>query len=693
MATAKATAKHRLVRINTQLGEDVLLLVRVTGREELGRLFEYQVELISERGSIKPEDMLGTNVTILFLTEDDAAPRYVNGFITRFQEAGETPTTAFQAGTAYDYRATIHPWIWFATRRADSRIFIDKSVPEIVKQVLGIYGGEIVEKLSGTHQPWKYCVQYRETDFNFVSRLLEHEGIYYYFDHQNGKHALTLADAASAHSPHPTFKSFPFHQPGSHRAHERDFISAWTATSSVQAGKYVLKDYDLYKARGVEGVAAQPRSHTFGDLEIYDYPAESVDIAGPEAAGSKDRSAGYASIRMEELQSQYRVFDGSGNVRGMEVGRRFALTDHPQRACNASYLTVSTSLNASVGDFSSGAGGKDEFRISFQATRADDAFRPQRVTPKPMIHGAQTALVVGNGEIDTDKLGRVKIQFHWDRIGAVCWVRVAQISAGKAWGAVFLPRVGQEVVVEFLEGDPDRPIVTGVVYNGVAVPPYKLPDEKTKSTIKTNSSEGGGGFNELRFEDKKGKEQIFIHGEKQLDLRVKKDRLEFIGEDDHGIVKRDRFETIEKDANRQIKGDLNEKVTGTASLKVDQDLQYKVGMKTALESGQEIHFKAGMKLILEAGMQISLKVGGNFINIGPAGVDIQGTMTKINSGGAAGSGSGASPAAPKEPKEADDAKAGSKDDKPPAPKPPKAKTYSPKAVKLKEAAKSGAPLC
>ena len=690
---AKATGKHRLVRINTQLGEDALLLDRVSGREELGRLFEYQVDVISERASVKPEDVLGTNASILVHTEDDAKPRYINGFVTRFQQAGETPTNAFQGGIAHEYRVTISPWLWFATRRADSRIFTDKSVPDIVKQVLGIYGGQITTKLSGKHDPWKYCVQYRETDFNFVSRLMEQEGIYYYFEHENGKHTLILADAASAHSPHPGFKSFPFHQPGAHSVKDRDFISAWTATSTVQSGKYTVKDYDLFKARGLEGVAVNPRSHMFGDLEIYDYPAESVDIAGPGTDAGGDTTSDYASIRLEELQSQYRIYEGSGNVRGMEVGRRFALTEHPQRGNNANYLVLSTSLSASVGAFSSGGEGDDHFHIGFQAAKADDPFRPQRLTPKPMIHGAQTAMVVGSGEIDTDKLGRVKLQFHWDRIGAVCWARVAQISAGKAWGAVFLPRVGQEVVVEFLEGDPDRPLVTGVVYNGVANPPYALPDEKTKSTIKTNSSEGGGGFNELRFEDKKGKEQIFIHGEKQLDLRVKKDRLEFIGEDDHAIVKRDRFESIEKDVNRQIKGDLNEKVTGTASLKVDQDLQYKVGMKAALDSGQEIHFKAGMKLILEAGMQISLKVGGNFINIGPAGVDIQGTMTKINSGGAAGSGSGASPAAPKEPKEADDAKAGSKDDKPPAPKPPKAKTYSPKAVKLKEAAKTGAPLC
>ncbi|HKA43801.1 MAG TPA: type VI secretion system tip protein TssI/VgrG [Burkholderiales bacterium] len=683
-----ATGKHRFAQINTQLGADVLLLARVSGKEELGRLFEYDLELLSERATIKPEDLLGTNVTLMFETEDHSAPRYLNAYVTRFCEAGEKQSAAFSSGHAYAYRATLRPWLWFATRRSDCRIFNDKSVPDIVKEVLGIYGGQISDKLSGTHHPWKYCVQYRETDFNFVSRLMEHEGIYYYFDHQNGKHLLVLADSSSAHAPHPKFRTFAFHQPGREDVFDRDYISEWMATTGVQAGRYLLKDYDFYRARAVEGVAAQPRSHTFGDLEMYDYPAAALDVAGAESGS--DRSSGYASARMEELQSQYRVFEGTGNARGLEVARRFTLTDHPQRAYNADYVVTSASLEAKVNEFRSG-GGDAEFKVTFTSIAASQAFRPQRLTPKSVIQGTQTALVVGNGEIDPDKHGRVKVQFHWDRKGATCWVRVAQLMAGKSWGAMFLPRVGQEVIVDFLEGDPDRPIVTGVIYNGVAKPPYELPGEKTKWTIKTNSSEGGGGFNELRFEDKKGSEQIFMHGEKQLDLRIKKDRLEFIGENSHHIVKKDRYEKVEKDQHLAVKGDQNEKVTGTASLKIDQNLQYKVGMKSALDSGQEIHLKAGMNIILEAGVQISLKVGGNFINITPAGVDIQGILTKINCGGSAGSGSGSSPAAPTDPKEADDAKAGSKDDVPPKPKPPQAKTYSPKAVSLKLAAQSGAP--
>ena len=691
---AQTSGKYRVAQIETTLGSDVLLLSKASGKEELGRLFEYQVNLVSEKDDIEPEKVLGTNVTMSFETPESGALRYINGFITQFADQGEVRTTAYKSGVAYGYRIEVRPWLWFATRRSDCRIFNNKSVTDIIKEVLGIYGGDISDKLSGTHEPWKYCVQYRETDFDFVSRLMEQEGIYYFFLHENGKHTLALADSTSAHVPHPKFGSFRFGPSNLLEMTDYDYLNEWSATTSVQSGKFLHRDYNFFQARGVEGVAANPRSHTFGDLEIYDYPGRGLDTSGDKEI--KDRTSSYASIRMEELQSQYRVLRGGGNMRGLEVGRKFKLTEHPHRENNAEYVVVSTNLEASVNEFASGsgvAGGKAEFKIGFTAIKSDQTFRSQRLTPKPIVQGAQTALVVGSGEIDPDEFGRVKIQFHWDRGGGACWARVAQTIAGNKWGAVFIPRVGHEVIVEFLEGDPDHPIITGVVYSGIAKPPYDLPGEKTKSTIKTYSSTGGGGFNEIRFEDKKGSEQIFMHGEKQLDVRIKKDRLTWIGQDTHLIVKQHRKEMVEKDQHLQIKGDLKEKVTGIASLKVDQKLQYKVGQNSALDSGVEIHLKAGVNLILEAGTQISLKVGGNFIDINPGGVFIKGTMVFINSGGSAGSGSGASPAAPEDPKEADKADPGQKDETPSKPQPPKAKTYSPQAIALKQAAKSGAPFC
>ncbi len=694
MSQAGPSGHYRNAQIATQLGADALVLTRVKGREALGRLFEYSVEVVSERGDITPESILATNATLMFETDNPrASPRYINGDVTRFSQLGEVRTSACKSGIGYGYRLLLQPRQWFATRRADCRIFNDKSVPDIVKEVLGIYGGSVLDKLSSPHSAWKYCVQYRETDFDFVSRLMEQEGIYYYFVHDNGKHELALADSQSAHTAHPEFTECPFRQVDPKRLTDYDAINEWSAVTTVQSGKFRYSEYDFFKARKEEASAASPRSHIYGDLEIYDYTAHGLDIAGDKSI--KARTTAYADVRMAELQSRHRVLNGAGNPRGLRVGYRFKLSEHYDKTANVEYLVTAADTDVQVNDYATGisGGGGAEFRVSFDAIKADQAFHSQRLTRKPLIHGAQTAMVVGSGEIDTDEFGRVQLQFHWDRVGGKCWSRVAQSIAGNKWGAFFIPRVGQEVVVEFLEGDPDLPLVTGVVYNGVAKPPYALPGEKTKSTIKTNSSEGGGGFNELRFEDKKGSEQIFIHGEKQLDVRIKKDRLSWIGKDSHLIVKENRYENTEKDQHLKVLGDLNEEVTGIASLKVNQNLQYKVAQKSALDSGQEIHLKAGMNIVIEAGTQISLKVGGNFINITPAGVDIQGTLVKINSGGSAGSGSGSSPAAPTDAKEADTGEPGTKDEAPPKPAPPPPKTYSPQAVALKQAAQSGAPFC
>jgi type VI secretion system secreted protein VgrG len=306
-----------------------------------------------------------------------------------------------------------------------------------------------------------------------------------------------------------------------------------------------------------------------------------------------------------------------------------------------------------------------------------------------VVEGIQTAKVTGpkGEEIYTDKYGRVKVQFHWDRKGdrdekSSCWIRVSSTFAGSQYGAIFTPRMGHEVVVDFLEGDPDRPLITGSVYNANLMPPYELPAEKTKSTTKTDSSIGGKGFNEIRFEDKKGEEQVFVHGERNLDVRIEKDAMEWIGQDRHLIVKRDQMEMVEGDKHLTVTGDRNEKIDGSVSLKVGMDKQEKVGMKHALDAGQEIHLKAGTKVVIEAGVQVTMKVGGNYVDVGPGGVTIQGTIVKINSGGSPGSGAGSSPDPPKPPAEADKAKPGIA--------PP---SSSPQANALQSASNSGAPLC
>jgi type VI secretion system secreted protein VgrG len=302
-------------------------------------------------------------------------------------------------------------------------------------------------------------------------------------------------------------------------------------------------------------------------------------------------------------------------------------------------------------------------------------------------------------EIHTDEYGRIKVKFHWDRHNkkadenSSCWIRVAQVWAGKNWGAIYTPRIGQEVIVDFLEGDPDQPIITGRVYNAQAKPPYDLPTNKTMSTLKSNSSKGGEGFNEIRFEDKKGEEQIFIHAEKDEDVRIKNDSKEYVGNERHMIVKSDQFEQVDGDKHLTVKGDQNEKITGSVSLDAGMDLQQKVGMKHALEAGMDVHIKGGMKVIIEGGMQLSLKAAGSFVDIGPAGVFISGPMVMINSGGSAGSGGGCSPDAAKPPKEAATAKPGKVSEAPKPPKPPKPATYSAQAKVLKQAGKDGTPFC
>jgi len=393
------------------------------------------------------------------------------------------------------------------------------------------------------------------------------------------------------------------------------------------------------------------------------------------------------------------TIQADSNCRNLVSGHKFTLERHFN--ANGQYVLTGIQHSARLtGDYRSGESTFD-YENSFTCIPFAIPFRPLMTTPRPVVQGTQTAVVVGppGEEIFVDKYGRVKVQFHWDReskanADSSCWVRVAQNMAGIRWGSAFWPRIGHEVVVDFLEGDPDQPIIVGSVYNASEMPPYKLPDEKTKTVIfKSNSSKGGGGFNEFRVEDKKGKEQIFINAERNEDIRIKNDLYQTVGNESHYITKKDQLEEVGGDRHQHVKGDQNEKVDGTISITAGQDVQEKVSQKYALDAGMEIHLKAGMNLVVEAGTTLTLKVGGNFININSGGVFISGTMVMVNSGGAAGAGSGASPQSPKDPKEADKAEAGEKSQPPPAAQPPSAVTFSPAALALKQAAQTGTPFC
>jgi len=621
--------------------------------------------------------------------------RYFNGLVSSFAQRR-------RIGRLARYEANVVPWLWLLTRTSDCRIFQDQKVPDIIKAIFGDHGlTDFDDRLTRTYRQWEYCVQYRETDFNFVSRLMEQEGIYYFFDHENGKHKLVLCDSASAHQTYPGYEEISYRPPEQAKT-DIEHIHDWTIEKRVEPGSFTLNDFDFKNPKKALLTQSQiTRQHLAADFAMYDYPGEYTEFGDGEH---------YARLRIEELHAQHEVGRGAADARGIAAGRTFTLIDYPRQDQCREYLVTSSSVTGQADEYDSkgNPSGRGPLCLcSFATIPASDPYRTTRITPKPVIEGPQTAIVCGKAgeEIFTDKYGRVKVKFHWDRRSKAdetssCWIRVSQPWAGKKWGAMFIPRIGQEVIVEFLEGDPDRPIITGRVYNGDEMPPYTLPANKTRSTIKSNSSKGGAGYNEIRYEDLKGKEQIYIHAEKNEDVRVENVSKEWIGNERHLIVAKgasgatgDQLEKVEGDKHLTVLGDQNEKVSGTISTEAQMDRQVKVGMKDALEAGIEIHQKAGINFVIEAGTSITLKAGGGFIVIGPAGVTIQGTPVLINSGGSAGSGSGCSPDAPKEPQEADTDTAGQVDVGPGAGTPPTPATYSASAQVLKMAAISGAPFC
>ena len=679
------TQDNRFIRIDTTLGGDVLLLQRFKGTEGISRLFKYEVEMLSENGKIAFPNIVGKPVTITMALAD--GQRHFNGLVSRFSQFGKIDEL-------YRYTAEVVPMLWFLDRTVDCRIFQDQTAPEIIQDVLKQSGLEDFKNtLHGSFPKLEYCVQYRETNLNFVSRLMERFGIFYFFEHQETKHTLILANAASAHSYCPGQKSARI-DITTGGLDDEDVVTEWSVQQEFRSGKYSLADFNFEKPTSELSGSVSSTINLSGidGFEIYDYPG---------GFKTKDDADQFAKLRMEEEESTHKRIQGAGVCRAFASGYKFDFTDYFRPDANMTCVLTEVQHEASVGsNYTGGDDVPESYWNTFRCIPHAVPFRPPVSSRKPILPGLQTAIVVGpsGNEIFTDKYGRVKIQFHWDRSGkynekSSCWVRVATIAAGKQWGGIFIPRIGWEVVVAFEEGDPDRPLIVGSVYNAVQMPPYALPDEHTKSTLKTNSSKGGGGFNEIRIDDKKGEEQIFIHGQKDLHLRVKNDVFETILNERHVSIKKDCFSSTTGDNHIEVKGNQNEKIDGTVSLKAGQDLLQKAGMKFATDAGTEIHLKSGTTLTIETGASLTLKVGGNFININPAGVFIKGNMVMINSGGAAGSGSGSSPQAPKAVKEAVTAEPGAKVQLPSPKAPSKAGRYSPAALVLKKAAQDGTAFC
>lgn len=625
-----------------------LIFSQATLDESVSGLFDYQIEAVSRLQSLDPKTLLGKAMTIVREVDEGAAPfeRLFSGYCTRLEQTG-VATPGF-----FSYRLSVRPWLWFLSRSSDSRIFQNKSVPDVLKAVFAEEPRAKFDfRLQRTYAPWEYCVQYRETTLNFVTRLMEQEGIYYFFEHSDGAHRMVLCDSASAHKAIDGGATIPFYRRDNVTSGEQH-INQWSFAQEIQPGKFSIDEYDPSRPSvALFATRSSEKSDGVNETayEIYDYPGE----YDTEAEGRA-----YANIRLDELQTRRLIFAGGGDVVSMVPGRKFTLAKHKVAEQNVEYFITATRSRFAEGGQEAGGSASSSISMQFYAIKSSQQYRPSRVTPKPIISGVQTAFVTGPAgeEIYTDTKGRVCVRFLWDRYdkqgaNTSCWIRTAMPWASGQYGFMALPRIGDEVVVTFLEGDPDRPLITGAVYNAENKPPYDYPANKTQSGIRTKSSKGAGenNFNEIFFEDQKGSELFGLQAEK----------------DHHILIKNDRIEEIKKDSHLTITGNLSEKIKGKHHLEVAQDQNIKIGATFSLQTqqdwlvkssgvfnaaaAQEIHLKAGTNLVLEASTGITLKVGGNFVSITPAGVDIKGVMVNINSGGAALTGKGAAPTSPDAP--------------------------------------------
>lgn len=560
----------RDLSLTTPLGPDVLLIRSIRYSEQLSRPFHAELDLVSSNFAIDLGKLVGQQVTVCY--NGGSAPRYFNGYISYVAQMDPQERLG-------KYTATMVPWLWFLTRTADCRIFQNKAVPDIIKQIFQEQGfSAVIDKLAGSYQPWEYCVQYRETDFNFVSRLMEHEGIYYFFTHENGKHSIVLADDPSSHQTYPGYAQLTYS--GGHAETGKEHVHDWTVEQQLQPGAAALNDFDFkLPQKKLLSVSEVTRENAYSKSQVYDYPGDYIQPADGDE---------YAKVRIQELQAQYEVARASTEIVGVCTGYKFTLSDFPRADQNKEYLVTLASCQITSDQIdASGTGGEASvFTCHFTAIDSKQQFRAPRITPKPVVGGPQTAIVVGPAgeEIYVDEFARVKVQFHWDRLGknnesSSCWIRVAQIWAGKKWGGIFIPRIGQEVIVDFLEGDPDYPIITGRVYNGDNKPPYDLPGGKTRSTVQSRSTKGGGpaNFNEIRMEDAKGSEELYFHAEKDHTVTVENDKNESIGHDQTEKVGHDKTESVGNNETISIGNNRTESVVANETLSVGASRTRNVG--------------------------------------------------------------------------------------------------------------------
>ena len=699
---------NRYLYLTTPLGADKLLLEGFSGHESISQLFHFELELLAENSTaVDFEKLIGQKVSFGVQGMDPRRPpRDFHGIVIGLAQGERDPEFT-------SYHATIVPEVWKLTRKFRSRIFQHINVPDLLKQLFA--GFDVSPEIQGTFEPREYITQYQESDFAFACRLMEEEGIFYYFRFTPNEHKLVLANVPQSHSAISGNSELTYDAvPGGNENEEH--ILQWYKEQSCGSGKYTLWDHNFQLPHRhleatqtvIDSVQVGKVSHKLklagnDDFEVLEHPGgyasrfDGVNKAGglqpaelQKIFQDNKRTVG---IRMEQTETPMLTMQGASNVRQITSGHKFTLQGHFNG--DGPYVIVEVSHHANEGSFRSQGDATNEIGYGnvFSCIPYALPYRPQRVTARPSIPSPLTAVVVGpdGEEIFTEPYGRIKVKFMWDpssdSTDNTCWARVSTSWAGANWGSIHIPRIGQEVVVSFINGDPDRPMVTGSVYNPDQMPPYKLPDHKTVSTIKSRSTMQGGAknFNELRFEDLKGKEQVFIHAERDKDERTKAESREWVGANRHLMVKQNQKESVAQNKHVKVGGDYvfetdgdkhfttkgnileqtdgdhsvtlagnqNEKIGGKLSIAVGQSTEQTSGTKFAHQAGQEIHLKAGMKVVIEAGVELTLVGPGGFIDINPSGVTIQGIMVLINSGGSAGQGSGSSPSSPAGPKAPD----------------------------------------
>jgi type VI secretion system secreted protein VgrG len=628
-----------------------LQVLAFNGREAISQVYEFVVELVSERPDLDLQSLLHKSAFLAF-NQDNLG---IHGLIDSASR-GETGKRLTR------YQVIVRPHLAQLGRRRNQRIFQHLSVAKIIAQVLeehGIQSNAYQFQLGSVYPEREYCVQYDESDLHFIQRLCEEEGIHYHFQHSRQGHVLVFGDDQTVFrrlSPNS-------YQQDSGLVADRPVIKRFGVRVATRSSRVTRRDYDFEKPKLL--VEAAATSNALPDLEDYDYPGRFVE---------RERGKHLSQRSLERHRHDVEVAQGEGDVPQLVSGHFLALLEHPRRSWNDLWLLTEIHHEgkqpqvleeALSSDVSPSDGFQQGYRNVFSATPWQVPYRPALTHPKARILGSQSAVVTGPAgeEIHCDQYGRVKVQFHWDREGQAddktsCWLRVASAWAGDRYGAISIPRIGMEVLVSFLEGDPDQPLITGCLFHAANQVPYELPANKTRSVFKTLSSPGGGGYNEVRIEDKKGAEQIYLHAQRDWDENIEHDQKIRIGNERHDKVEANSYSEFKAEEHRTTHADRKSEIKANDHLTVGNNQHVKIGTGQFINAGQEIHLSSGQKIVFDAGSELTFKAAGSFIKLDASGITMVGPTIKFNSGGAPGVGSGAAPILPGLAKPADADKAG-----------------------------------